>query len=240
MLISHPYRFVFIKTVKTAGTSVEAFLEPFCCPPGHVVQHWTPTLISDYGVVGQRWPQNDRDNLGYYNHMPAAEIRMRCSQFDDYTRLTVVRDPYDRAISYFHFSHPTFTPPGGMPLDQAIALLKQGDRHMLQERFVSFLRHGLPDEQALLCIEGRLAVQRWIRFEALHQDLEQLVHDLGLPLEGSVADALPGFKRNRQGREDRPGIDDYLSAEALEMIDQQCGWSFDTFNYQRRSVSSFS
>ena len=28
MLISHPYRFVFIKTVKTAGTSVEAFLEP--------------------------------------------------------------------------------------------------------------------------------------------------------------------------------------------------------------------
>ena len=30
-----------------------------------------------------------------------------------------------------------------MPLDQAIALLKQGDRHALQERFVAFLRHGL-------------------------------------------------------------------------------------------------
>ena len=141
-------------------------------------------LISDYGVVGQRWPQNDRDDFGYYNHMPAAEIRQRCPQFDDYTRLTVVRDPYDRAISYFHFSHPTFTPPGGMPLDQAIALLKQGDRQVLQERFVAFLRHGLPDEQALLCIEGRLAVQRWIRFEALHQDLEQLVGDLGLPCKG--------------------------------------------------------
>ena len=34
MLISHQYKFI-IKTVKTAGTSVEAFLEPFCCPPGH-------------------------------------------------------------------------------------------------------------------------------------------------------------------------------------------------------------
>ena len=109
---------------------------------------------------------------------------------------------------------------------------------MLQERFVSFLRHGLPDEQALLCIEGNLAVQRWVRFEALHQDLESLVQDLGLPLIRPVAETLPGFKRNRQGRQDRPSIDDYLSAEALDLIHQQCCWSFDTFNYQRRSVSS--
>ena len=240
MLISHPYRFVFIKTVKTAGTSVEAFLEPFCCPPGHVVEHWTPTLISNYGVVGQRWPQNDRDNLGYYNHMPAAEIRERCPQFDDYTRLTVVRDPYDRAISYFHFSHPTFTPPGGIPLDEAIALLKRGERQLLEERFVAFLRHGLSDEQSLLCIDGQLAVKRWVRFEALHQDLKQLVADLGLPLEVSVEEALPGFKLNRQGRKDRPSIEDYLSPEALHLIDQQCGWSFDTFGYQRRSEHDLS
>ena len=238
MLISHPYRFVFIKTVKTAGTSVETFLEPFCCPPGHTVEHWTPTLISDYGAGGQRWPQNDRDNFGYYNHMPAVEIRQRCAQFDDYTRLTAVRDPYDRAISYFHYSHPTCVPHGGIPLDEAIALLRQGDRSVLQERFVAFLRHGLPDEQALLCIDGRLAVQRWVRFEALHQDLEALVQDLGLPLTHSVSEALPDFKRNRQGRQDLPGIDDYLSAEALELIHQQCCWSFDTFNYQRRSVRS--
>ena len=82
-------------------------------------------------------------------------------------------------------------------------------------------------------------VQRWVRFEMLHRDLETLVQDLSLPFKGSVAEALPGFKRNRQGREDRPAIDDYLSADALELIHQQCDWSFDTFNYQRRRVSSF-
>ena len=126
-----------------------------------------------------------------------------------------------------------------MPLDQAIKLLRQGDHHLLRERFVAFLRHGLPDEKDLLCIQGRLAVQRWVRFEMLHRDLEALVQDLSLPLKGSVAEALPGFKRNRQGRQDRPAIDDYLSADALELIHQQCDWSFDTFNYQRRRVSSF-
>ena len=240
MLISHDYRFIFIKTVKTAGTSVEAFLEPYCSPPGHVVSHWTPTLITRHGVIGQRWPQNDRDDLGYYNHMPASEIRQRCPQFDEYTRLTAVRDPYDRAISYFHFSHPTFTPPGGMPLDQAISLLKSGDRHILQERFVSFLRHGLPDEESLLSIDGHLSVQRWIRFEKLHQDLDRLVKDLGLPLKRPVSEVLPGFKRNRQGRQDLPSIDDYLSREALSLIDHQCSWSFTTFGYQRRNPYALS
>ena len=144
MLISHRHRFIFIKTVKTAGTSVEGFLEPFCCPPGHVVQHWTPTLIFEEGVVGSRWPQNDREDHGFYNHMPASEIRERCPFFDSYTRLTTVRDPYDRAVSYFHFEHETFRPPGGIPLEQAIALIAAGQRQELQQRFVAFLAHGLP------------------------------------------------------------------------------------------------
>ena len=82
MLISHAYRFIFIKTVKTAGTSVEAFLEPYCCPEDHIVKHWTPTLISDFGIVGQRWPSKDRDNLGFYNHMPASEVKSLFPLFD--------------------------------------------------------------------------------------------------------------------------------------------------------------
>ena len=167
MLISHQYRLFLLKQLKLQVLVLRLFLEPYCCPPGHIVQHWTPTLISDYGVVGQRWPQSDRNNLGYYNHMPASKISQRCPHFDEYTRLTVVRDPYDRAISYFHFSHPTFTPPGGMPLDKAIKLLRQGDGTFIAGAFCSFLRHGLPDEKLALCIDGVLAVQRWIRFEAV-------------------------------------------------------------------------
>ena len=173
--------------------------------------------------------------------MPAAEIRQRCPQFDDYTRLTVVRDPYDRAISYFHFSHPTFTPPGGMPLDQAIALLKQGDRHVLRGALCGFPSPWVcPMSRRCSALRGawrfnagsasRRCTRIWSSWFAIWAFL----------LQGAVADALPGFKRNRQGRQDRPAIDDYLSADALELIHQQCGWSFDSFNYQRRSVSSLS
>lgn len=233
MLISHPHRFIFIKTVKTAGTSVEAFLEPYCCPPGHVAQHWTPTLVSNYGVVGRRWPQNDREDHGFYNHMPAAEIRSRLPDFAAYTRLTSVRDPYDRAVSHFHFIHEFLPCTGQLPLDEAITLVRDGQRDALQASFLAFLRQTPYDEQDLLCIDGQLAVDRWIHFEALVPELEQLVTDLQLPLHAEVVEHLPRFKQNRLGRTDIPPVKAYLSPEAVELINARSSLSFSAFGYTR-------
>jgi hypothetical protein len=56
MLISHYHHFVFIKTIKSASSSVEAFFQPLCTTPGHAVTERTPALISKYGVVGRRGP----------------------------------------------------------------------------------------------------------------------------------------------------------------------------------------
>ena len=38
---------------------------------------------------------------------------------------------------------------------------------------------------------------------------------------------------NRQLRPDCPPIADYLSRDAVDLINKQCEWSFDTFNYDR-------
>ena len=232
MLISHQYRFIFIKTVKTAGTSVEAFLEPYCCPPGHVVQHWTPTLVSDFGVVGQRWPNNDRDNLGYYNHMPASAVKSIFPHFDKYSKVTVVRDPYDRAISYFHFLIPHLL---HLVACRWIKLLNWCAmvQRIYYKKVCSFFRYGLPDEQQLLCIDGVMAIQYCLRFEQLYSDLTKLVKSLSLPITSSISESLPAFKMNRQLRPDCPPIADYLSRDAVELINKQCEWSFDTFNYDR-------
>ena len=43
------------------------------------------------------------------------------------------------------------------------------------------LRHGLPNEQEQLCINGNLAIQRCLHFETLIADLSDLVMDLSLP-----------------------------------------------------------
>lgn len=53
-LVSYKHNFVFIKTHKTASTSAEMFLEPFCARPGHMVTMTSPPRESEYGIIGCR------------------------------------------------------------------------------------------------------------------------------------------------------------------------------------------
>ena len=53
-LVSHKHQFVFLKTRKTAGTSIEMLLEPFCAPPGHVPVERTEGMVTPHGVIGHR------------------------------------------------------------------------------------------------------------------------------------------------------------------------------------------
>lgn len=240
MLISHPYRFIFIKTVKTAGTSVEAFFEPLCTPPGHVVQHHTPTRLSDYGVVGRRGPESSEPDQGFVNHMDAASIRALFLDFDQYRRFTVVRDPYDRTVSWFHFRAQQTSGVLGLTLADAQALLAEGRQRDLQQAFLHFvLEEGPPLEEHRLCIDGQLAVHRWLRFEAIVADMERLISDWQLPIPAcDVSAGLPRFKVIRHGEAAPPPLDAYLSREAVAQINFKCRWDFATFGYSLRLPES--
>lgn len=240
MLISHPCRFIFIKTVKTAGTSVEAFFEPLCTPPGHVVQHHTTTRISDFGVVGRRGPGSSESDHGFTNHMEATAIRDLFLDFDQYRRFTVVRDPYDRTISWFHFRAQQTSGLIGLSLADAQALLAEGRQGELQQAFLHFvLTEGPPIEEARLCIDGQLAVHRWLRFETIAADMEKLIVDWQLPIPAcAVAAGLPRFKSIRQLEVAPPPLEAYLTKQAVAHINLKCSWDFTTFGYILRVPES--
>jgi hypothetical protein len=40
MLVSHQRKFIYTKTVKTAGSSVESYFEPYCISPEEYPLHW--------------------------------------------------------------------------------------------------------------------------------------------------------------------------------------------------------
>lgn len=81
--ISHAHRLIIIKTIKTGGTSVEMFFEPLCTPPEHIVVHFTPSIESEFGIIGRR--REYPPSLGrfskyiekWYNHMPAKKYADR-------------------------------------------------------------------------------------------------------------------------------------------------------------------
>ena len=65
MIISHKFKFIFVKTAKTAGTSIEKFLSPICGPSDVL----TPFSSPEEGHC----PRNYK---GWFNPIPELIKRM--------------------------------------------------------------------------------------------------------------------------------------------------------------------
>ena len=106
MLVSHRKKFIYTKTVKTAGTSVESFFEALCMEEGK----WSFSdrrnmHISESGIIGSRAAV--LANCQWFNHMSAHAIKEKISPtiWDDYFKFTVIRNPFDKMLSgYVMFS----------------------------------------------------------------------------------------------------------------------------------------
>ena len=102
MIISHRKRFIFIKTVKTAGTSVESYFEKYCMPEGEWKKsHSRKEHVTEDGIIGFRGTNADQCN--WYNHMPAQRVYTQIGKeiWDQYFKFTIVRNPFDKLISGF-------------------------------------------------------------------------------------------------------------------------------------------
>lgn len=120
MIVSHKKRFIFLKTAKTAGSSIEVFLDPHCGsddiltsfskpehghnPRNHRAGFDVKGVVSKIrgqgiGCVSRRsfWTDLVRGRKGFYNHMSWSEVRLQLGGniFEEYFKFCVVRNPYE-------------------------------------------------------------------------------------------------------------------------------------------------
>ena len=101
MIVNHKYKFIFIKSFKTAGTSLEIALSKFCGDEDILtpIVEKDEKLRSNLNFIG---PQNYGD---MEEHMTASEIKKKLGNkmFNNYFKFVVVRNPYDQIISAFYW-----------------------------------------------------------------------------------------------------------------------------------------
>jgi hypothetical protein len=121
VIISHRHRFVFVKTRKTAGTSIEVFLARFAGPdavvtpispqvPGHTPRNYVALDNPIRNVMlhaRQRRLAGDAANRSaYWNHMHASSIRKRVGRrrWNSYFTFCFERNPWDKVVSRYYFA----------------------------------------------------------------------------------------------------------------------------------------
>jgi len=238
VLVSYRYNFIYLKSEKTAGTSVEMALEPLCIPPEATVTEVTKTRKTQYGIVGQRnrskspsqrkvkrhWYRTMEDYLSWRNHKTARAVRFgvgkRC--WDRSTRIANIRNPFDKVISWYHFEH------------RHEGNVKNLDFSILRKNFLEQLKGGrFGGDRNIFFIGDNYVIDRIIRFEHLRDDLTALQRELELPI-----DPVAGLSHEKSMKESRRNypVPDYFDREAIEIVKSNYDWVFDRFDYPTEPV----
>lgn len=223
MLVSHRKRFIYLKTRKTASTSTEIFLEPYCVDdPSHVPQHSTRQLISDAGIVGSRREGVSAGDL-FFNHMPAALVRERIGvqNFDDYLTICNVRNPYDKMVSRFWWRL------SGRGTRNDYTSLSFGD---IRGQFNDYIMRSdtalLDNDRSSYFIEGPV-VDQFIRFEHLSDDMARVCSLLNIDYDRSWLG-----RYNSGIRHIAAPTSAFYDAESAAKVARIFAWDIEKFGYR--------
>lgn len=220
VLISHRKQFIYVKNVKVAGTSVEAFFERFCLDPSepYVQKEEVPLSDTVYGIRSLRLSFENEEKLPlyppsssnpYYNHMCIKEIQNRLGdeQTNRYFKFCVVRNPYDKIVSYYKMMRKYYF------YVESFETFCETDPKTTDD----FTRYSL----------GKTPVMDfYIRFEYLHDDLKTVCQLLDVPYDEQY---LPHYKKTRSNEK---SYRSFYNEKTKKIIYQRHKKEFDQFGYQ--------
>jgi len=213
MIISHKYKFIFVKTGKTAGTSIEVFLSSLCGEldvvtpvfpevKGHMPRNYRG-LVNVVDEITYRKGRRFRavakvlfQGLRFYNHMPAWIIKKRVpgNIWNSYYKFCVERHPYEKTLS--HFSMLKNRSGGSLTVDDYF------EKKLFQNDFESYTGEN-----------GELLVDRVVRYENLSEELGEIFETLKIPYDGKL-----NVHAKKGGAESRLSVSDVFSAPQLAQI----------------------
>jgi Sulfotransferase family len=228
MIVSHKHRFIFLKTKKTAGTSIELALSAVCgrddiitplAQPedeplrrGLAPQNWRRP-----GLVPAAWRgmaelfDLSRKAVDFHEHIKAEKARRFLGErvWNSYFKFAVERNPWDRQVSYWQFK-----------------MRKLGAKPMTLAEFLE-THHANLNSANIYSLDGRLAVDHLVRYEHLAGDLDHVLSHLGIDARLDLPKAKGEYRRVGDYRDQYDAATRNWVARTYATEIALCGYRFD-------------
>lgn len=238
VVVSFEHNFIFIKTKKTAGTSMEIALSPYAGKDGVI----TPLARADeetrLGLFPDALPRNYsdapdeeqeyRDAIGdpdadtrlarravkphykFYNHIPARLLRERLPEdfWQRAFKFTIERHPYEKVVSQAYFK-----------------LGKKGRRNF--DRVLDdVVEEGAYSNYRLYTIGGAVVTDFIVRYEDMDADIRRVEEHCGIAIAVHMPSAKGSFRTDR-----RPARE-ILNDRQKGIVREACAEEFELFGYE--------
>ena len=251
MIISRKYRFIFIKGVKVAGTSVEIALSKLCRDREDIVTPITPRdelmrlrangdgarnysadpdAERSYLDMLRRTPVPQLPNIArlmlpsgvYFNHMSLREVLLRGPAVSGYEVVFAERNPYAKILSWLNHQLTSAAYATGGDMQSNPRDL----RVYIARAFDANNIIRVKNIELYRDLNGTLAANM-IRFEHLYEDLEYFVRSLGTNFYTSM---LPHAKKGILANDLDPL--DFFDLKQIQVINDHFHEEFQAFDYR--------
>lgn len=228
MILSHKHKFIYIKTFKTASTSIEAALSDICGDEDVITPASEPLMKHRSGGRAQNYrldhpavpkrpllkrllgrpERHYHPSVGFYEHMPAWRIKAYVGDeiWSRYYKFTFERNPWDRQVSWYHYK--TKSKNFRRPFDDFNA-----DR-----------KRAWVGNYDLYTIDNDICVDFVGRYENLAEDLDQVLE--ALRLKAKIE--LPVTNVSKDKKADYHA---YYTDQSRDMISNWYAREIEAFNY---------
>lgn len=247
MIISHKYKFIFIKPKKVAGTSIEVALGKYCGEKDIL------TPVSDFTSDNDDtfYAHRARNFGTFYNHITPDLIKNKVDPeiWNSYYKFTVVRNPWDYLVSYYIWRSKIVSKPLFKRYSDEIKALFKNPNHLIWflvtfartmkifykkqnfvkgcsfKYFIENLNDNNMNTKFYFDANGNKVADFYIRYEHLNEDYKKICEKLGVPYE-----ELPKLK-SRVRKEDQH-YSKYYDKYLKELVGKKLKREIEEFGYK--------
>jgi len=180
VIISHSRKFIFIKSAKTAGTSLESALSNYCSGDDVV------TPLGDYRVnrdESGKWVHRAMNAGDFKQHDHGDTIRSKLPPevWSGYFKFSIARNPWDRVLSLFFWKHRNDPRLKARPRLYHRFGVRRDELAPAKSLFAEFVRtDDWQTNDRFYVIDGKLCVDYVIRYENLREGLGEVCGRIGV------------------------------------------------------------